>query len=113
MIKMRLHNGPFNLVGDGHKTIEARLNDEKRKLVRIGDIVEFSNRKTDEKIKVKVIDLLSRDSFEELLKSHDISEFGSNNKNIFLSGMHEYYTKEKIKKCGVLGIRFERINNND
>ena len=40
--QMRLKDAPFQMIWDGEKTIELRLLDEKRKLVNIGDIIEFS-----------------------------------------------------------------------
>ena len=40
--KMRLQDLPFDSIASGSKTIEIRLNDDKRKLVRIGDQIEFS-----------------------------------------------------------------------
>ena len=40
---MKLNNEPFNLIKNGTKTVELRLNDEKRKLLNIGDKIEFTN----------------------------------------------------------------------
>lgn len=57
MHEMRLNNGPFELIKNGTKTIEIRLNDEKRSLINEGDIIEFENRITKEKLKTKVIKL--------------------------------------------------------
>ena len=51
MHEMRLNNGPFELIKNGTKTIEIRLNDEKRSLIKEGDIIEFENRATKEKLK--------------------------------------------------------------
>lgn len=33
--KMRLHNEPFELIANGTKTFELRLNDEKEKLLKL------------------------------------------------------------------------------
>ena len=38
---MRLNKEPFEMIKSGMKTIELRLYDEKRKLLRIGDEIEF------------------------------------------------------------------------
>ena len=69
MHEMRLNNGPFELIKGGTKTIEIRLNDEKRSLIKEGDIIEFENRITKEKLKTKVIKLYKFDNFEELYKN--------------------------------------------
>ena len=53
--ELRLHNGPFEKIKNGTKTIEIRLYEEKRKLIRENDIIEFTNRSTNEKIRTKVL----------------------------------------------------------
>jgi len=51
---MNLNNGPFSRIKDGTKTIELRLNDEKRQLLKENDFIEFTNRVTLEKVIVKI-----------------------------------------------------------
>ena len=46
---MKWNNGPFELIKNGTKTIELRLNDEKRQLLKIKDLIEFTNRTNNEK----------------------------------------------------------------
>ena len=64
--EMKLNNEPFMKIKDGRKTIELRLNDEKRQLLKINDYIEFTNRDNEEKILVEVEDLYHYPSFEEL-----------------------------------------------
>ena len=40
--KMKLNSKPFESIKSGSKTIELRLNDEKRQQVSVGDFIEFS-----------------------------------------------------------------------
>ena len=40
---MKLNNEPFHLVKNGTKTIEVRLNDEKRQEVQNGDTIILTN----------------------------------------------------------------------
>ncbi len=109
MRKMKLNNNPFNLVKDGHKTIEVRLNDEKRRLLNIGDHIEFTNIKTNERIKVVVIDLLKYKTFKELFNNYEPFYFGGNNKEILLNNIMSYYSIAQEKKFGVLGIKIKII----
>ena len=44
MHKMNLWNDSFEAIKCGSKTIEMRLNDEKRSLIKIGDEIEFVNK---------------------------------------------------------------------
>ena len=53
---MQLTPSPFQMIKEGTKTIELRLFDEKRRKIQIGDIIEFSNTDTGEKIGAKVFD---------------------------------------------------------
>ena len=39
--EMKLNNGPFERIKNGTKTIELRLNDEKRQLLKIKDLIEL------------------------------------------------------------------------
>src|SRR3989339_455171 len=84
MIKMRLHNKPFKLIENGQKIIEIRLNDKKRQLLQVGDVIEFLNRKTYKKINVKVIDLLCYNTFDELFKNYDAQRSRNQIKDIKL-----------------------------
>lgn len=40
--QMKLKSEPFEKMKSGAKTVELRLNDEKRQLVQIGDFIEFT-----------------------------------------------------------------------
>ena len=65
---MNLNNRPFKSIKEGTKTIELRLNDEKRSLLKVGDEIEFTNRDTNEKLSVDIINLHKYPSFKELYK---------------------------------------------
>ena len=110
MHEMRLHNSPFNLIKSGTKTIELRLNDEKRSLIKVGDKIEFTNRITEEKIVVEVINLHKYDSFFELYKHFDKVSMGyDEDDEADPKDMEQYYYKEEQEKYGVLGIEIKLI----
>ena len=46
-----------------------RLYDEKRRLIKVGDIIEFTNRATDEKLSAKVLQLHLFKNFNEFQES--------------------------------------------
>ena len=50
--EMKLNNEPFINIKNGTKTIELRLNDEKRRLLKVNDLIEFTNRETNEKLTI-------------------------------------------------------------
>ena len=108
--EMRLHNSPFKLIKNGSKTIELRLNDEKRKLIKVGDIIRFSNRVTLEELDAEVINLYSYPSFEELYKHFDKVSMGYDvNEVANPNDMEQYYTKENQEKYGVIAIEIKKV----
>lgn len=87
-----------------------RLNDEKRQLLNIDDIIVFRNIKTGEEIKVRVIGLSQYQDFFELYKHYNKKEIGyEEDKEASPDDMLANYTKEQIKKYGVLAIKIEVI----
>jgi len=52
--KYHLENGPFSKIASGNKTVEFRLYDEKRQLLKVGDTIEFENLADQQILKVKI-----------------------------------------------------------
>ena len=108
--EMRLNSEPYNCIKSGTKTIELRLNDDKRKKIKKDDIVEFTNRDTNEKMLVIVEDLFRYPSFEELYKHFDKVAMGYDEDDIAdPKDMEEYYSPEEQSKYGVLGIKIKKM----
>ena len=108
--EMRLNSEPYNCIKSGTKTIELRLNDDKRKKIKKDDIVEFTNRDTNEKMLVIVEDLFRYPSFEELYKHFDKVAMGYDEDDIAdPKDMEEYYSPEEQSKYGVLGLKIKKI----
>lgn len=105
--KMKLKESPFERIKNGTKTIEFRLYDEKRSLIKIGDQIEFSKLpELNEKILVNVLDLYRYESFEKLFKRllNDDEEIQRKTK-----AMKQFYSDEEEKKYGVLGIKISLV----
>lgn len=106
--EMRLHQEPFDLIKKGTKTIEMRLYDEKRRQIKEGDFIIFTNRQTNESINTEVIKLYIYPNFEELYKHFDKISLGYNeNETPNSDDMNIYYPKEKQNKYGVVGIKIK------
>ena len=73
---MQLHPAPFEMIKDGKKTIELRLYDEKRRKIRVGDTILFTNTATGEMLDVNVLKLSVFDSFEKKGEVLEINKFG-------------------------------------
>jgi len=108
--EMKLNNNPFNSIKSGTKTIEMRLYDEKRRLIKIGDIIEFTNIVTYEKLNVLVIKLHLFNNFEELYKNFDKILLGyKETEEASPNDMNIYYSDEEQYKYGVVGIEIKLI----
>lgn len=112
MHEMRLHNEPFVLIRNGTKTIELRLNDEKRRQIKVGDTITFINRSNNEQISTVVINLHKYASFEELYKHFDKVSLGYKEDEIAdPKDMELYYSREEQDKYGVVGIEISLLND--
>lgn len=107
---MNLNEEPFTRIKSGTKTIELRLNDEKRQLLQVKDLIEFINRETLETIAVEIIGLYKYSNFEELYKHFDKIAMGYDKDDIANPmDMEKYYSKEEQDKYGVIGIEIRVI----
>ncbi|MBE6635803.1 MAG: ASCH domain-containing protein [Ruminococcaceae bacterium] len=110
---MRLNPEPFELIRSGKKTVELRLFDEKRRLLKIGDEIEFTCTNIDTGcIVCRVEELYRFDSFRELYKSLPLSECGYTEDNISSASykdMEKYYSPDEQKNYGVVGIKLRLI----
>ena len=108
--KMKLNESPFERIKNGTKTIEFRLYDEKRQQIKIGDKIEFSKvPDMQEKLLVDVIDLYRENTFEKLFRKLCFDENEIKRKS---KSMEQYYSHDKEKEYGVLGIKV-KINTDN
>lgn len=111
--KMNLNNEPFQNIKNRTKTIELRLNDEKRQLLKENDFIEFTNRVTLESITVQILDLYKYPNFEELYKHFDKISMGYDKEDeANFQDMEQYYSKKEQEKYGVVGIKIKVIEEN-
>lgn len=103
---MKLRTSPFEKIKNGSKTIELRLNDEKRQKVQIGDFIEFSCLdEPKQKIQTRVTALHHFGSFAELYNFLPKEKLGyAVSETTDPDHMDEYYPREKQEQYGVLGI---------
>ena len=100
--KMKLQQSPFEKIRESTKTIEIRLNDEKRQLLHVGDEIEFTSLHNPEQtILTEVVELLHFPTFEELFSQLPPNEYGGGAS----SDMYQHYSKDDEDRFGVLGIR--------
>lgn len=109
---MTLHAAPFELIISGLKTIELRLNDEKRRNVDIGNQIRFRNTENHQTILVEVLEKHVFDSFKTLYDKLDLVACGyliEELKEATADDMLIYYTHNQQLQYGVVGIKFRLI----
>ena len=108
---MKLKEQYFNYIKYGNKEYEIRLNDEKRKIIKKGDFIEFQKEPSlEEKMLIMVEDILYYDNFNELLSNINIELLAdpSVTKNQLNKDLECFYPIEKQNKYGVVAIKLRK-----
>lgn len=106
--EMLLTAEPMKRIVSGEKTIELRLNDEKRQAIQSGDKIRFY--RTDnasETLLTKVLKLYYFENFAELYLNLPLEKCGYTVETIATAkpeDMDIYYSLEQQKQYGVVGI---------
>lgn len=96
---MHLHDTPFRQIQSGEKTVEIRLNDEKRQQLQVGNVIIFQLRDSDEVLEKEIAALRQFATFVELFvhypKAGDVAS------------MRTYYSEADEMRYGVLAIELK------
>ena len=102
---MTLYQAPFLSIAKGWKTVEMRLNDEKRRSLKPNELILFTNQDTGEEVITEIEDLRAFPSFDELYISYPKQAIGyRDDEKADPRDMLEYYREEDIRKWGALAI---------
>lgn len=109
VFNMNLQDNFFNMVRNNSKTLEVRLLDDKRKALKIGDTIIFSN-SSNQTIHVTIISLSIYNNFEELLQNNNPVEIGliNSSKKDTIEQLYSIYPEEKCYQYKVLAIKFKK-----
>ncbi|QAT38822.1 ASCH domain-containing protein [Clostridium sp. JN-9] len=108
--KMRLKSEEFYNIKYNNKIMEVRLNDEKRKKIKVGDkIIFYRLPELGEFIFVTVEEIYKFMTFKQLYNMFPLHYFGYNNQNIneILNRIYSIYSPEQEEKNGVIAIKFK------
>lgn len=110
--EMNLRPSPFAMIADGRKRWELRLNDEKRRMIAVGDTITFACTADERRVTVRVTALRPFADFAALYAALPLLECGYTPEDVASADprdMEQYYPAEKQHECGVLAIGVERI----
>ena len=106
LYEMTLRRDPFDRILRGEKTIEYRLHDKKRSLLKVGDQIRFTN--GERSLLVEILQIVAAPSFvdlkEELLREGLLGE-----EPFSPESMLEYYPHGAERKYGVVGIKMKLL----
>lgn len=108
--EMKLREIYFNMIKDGSKIYEVRLNDEKRQLIDVGDVIIFRKEpELKEELQTIVEDLVYFKSFEELTNTLPLNKVGfeTETKQAVQDVYHNFYSQEEEQKFGVVAIKIK------
>ena len=110
--EMSLRPGPFAKIADGTKRYELRLQDEKRRLISVGDTITFTCTSDERTVQVRVTSLHPFADFSALYAALPLTECGYSEGNAAAASpkdMAQYYPPEKQAQYGVLAIGVELL----
>lgn len=108
---VHLHKEVFDIVKNGVKDVEIRVNDEKRRKLNVGDTLIFINSGDEnEKIKAKVTALVHFNDFTEVADYYKMEKIylKETTKEEYLELMSKFYSDEEVKRYGVVAIEFDK-----
>ena len=109
--KMPIYSIPFRLIKEGKRKVDMRLLDEKRQKLKLNDIIEFIDSRTNESLFCKVKGLLVFNSFDELIDTIQLEMFGTyKDKDELKLRIRRLYAHQDVENYQVVGIFIELLD---
>ena len=116
MIPMKLDSIYYQLIQKKKKLYETRVFDPKRQKLKLLDVIEFTNRETNEKMKAKIVELAHFKNFEIAIRDCGLKKVMPNAKSVADAvKLYEQFPHEEgnykkgAHKYGVLRIKFDLL----
>lgn len=104
--KLDLRPTPFSLIKTGKKIYELRLYDKRRRGILPGDVIEFTNQTSGEKLAVNVVSLHIFNDFKQLYQSLNPLSLGYEvGEDVSYKDMEQYYPQERQRAYKVVAIK--------
>lgn len=105
--QMGLYGEYFDSIKEGKKMVEVRLNDDKRRKIKVGNTIEFIKiPEKNETLRVEVTELRQYDTFKEMYVDIPFKDFDCEGWTLeeMIDGTYGIYTPEQEKQWGTLAI---------
>jgi len=106
--EMKIKAGYFEKIKSGEKIYEVRLNDEKRRLLKVGDVLILKKEpEQKEELHLQIKDLIYFKSFKEMVNTLPLNQVGFAGmlKEDVVTVYHQFYTLADEEKFGVVAIK--------
>lgn len=113
MHQLKLRPIYFDMIKSGDKIYEIRLNDEKRKNIKVGDTIIFKKEpELTQTLSTIVEKLILFNSFKDMAKSLPLNEVGfpTQTADEVISIYHEFYSLIDENKYGVIAIKINLVS---
>ena len=109
-LDMTLADAPFEAIRSGEKTVEMRLADDKRRRLRVGDMIRFRRKGNGELLFAEVTSLREFPSFRSAFEDEALRRAAgfSDGASVAAEAMRTYYSAEEEAAYGVLAIGITR-----
>lgn len=107
---IHLDSDIFDIVKNNSKDVEIRVNDEKRRKLKVGDTLVFLKRPNDdEELRATITDLVYFNNFLEVVDNYPMKRIylDEYTKEDFVNLISRFYSEEEVNKYGVVAIEFE------
>ncbi len=109
MHRLNVQEKYYNLLKSGVKSIELRLFDDKRKAIKVGDMIEFTNAADKEDMfRAEVVCLHRAADFATLCHQIDCRKAGFASNEELNKALEQFYSYERQQEFGVVGIEVKR-----
>lgn len=111
---VHLHPEVFDIVNDGVKDVEIRVNDSKRRQLKVGDTLLFLKRPDDiERKRALITNLIYFDNFNDVCFYYSMERIylKDTSKEEYINLMKKFYSDDEVNKYGVVAIEFKLLED--
>lgn len=100
----------FNKMKNGERSVEVRLFDKKRQQLKIGDIIEFVNIETNEKLLTQLKGIAIFENFSDMVDYLTPQLLGYPNKEELMLRFERLYPADLVSRFNIVGLFIKNIN---
>lgn len=111
---VHLHPEVFDIVEGGVKDVEIRVNDLKRRELKIGDTLLFLKRPDEiEKRRVLITNLVYFKDFSDVCLNYPMERIylKDTTRDEYINLMKKFYSDDEVSKFGVVAIEFKLLDD--